>query len=228
MRKGNGFTLVELLVVISAGILLMALATPPFLSWMTRQKVEERTNKFFTDLKFARMEAERQGAIGIMPDAVNPALIDTSERRIYVALNISNNEYRIYRWQDENMNGVPETNEFAPDFNNPNNDGVLREGKLNAVEFSRPEGINKSPCSNNTSSSTGPIVNINNCPAIPNVFTSEEYCIRFDSNGFYEGMNNAKIFLYRNGVTYGIALNITGALQMCRWDENDSEWKRIR
>jgi prepilin-type N-terminal cleavage/methylation domain-containing protein len=247
LMQRRGFTLVELLVVTAIGFIIALLASPPLFTWMTRQKVEQSGIQFLSDLKYARREAEIQGAVGIMPqDPVNnPTIIDTPIRRIYVALNTQENEYRIYRWQDEDMDGVPETGEFAPDFDNPNNDGVLREGELSGVEFARPTDLNKSPCTNNDSESTDPIVNINSCPVVDGVFADGEYCIRFNAQGFYEGMDNAKIFLFREASrlgekmyeAYGIALNLTGALQMCRWNCDDwnelgqclaGEWKRVR
>ena len=244
--RDSGFTLTELLVVMAIVIIIAFLASPPFYTWLTRQRVEQVALQFFSDLKYARRTAEVQGAQGIEPEnPASPTLVDTPTRRIYVALNKNYNEYRIYRWQDENMNGVPEVNEFSPDFDNPNDDGVLRGEDLAGIEFGRPADLKKSPCTNGDSNSSGPIVNVSSCPPVDGVFSNDEYCIRFDSQGFYEGMDNAKIFLYRKASrlgqemyeAYGIALNLTGAMELCRWDCHDwgdtgqcldGEWIRIR
>jgi len=244
--RNSGFTLTELLVVMAIVIIIAFLASPPFYTWLTRQKVERVAVQFFSDLKDARRIAEVQGAVGIGPDDPStPSLVETPARRIFVALNRGEHEYRIYRWQDEDMDGVPEAGEFSPDFDNPDDDDELKEGGLAGVEFGRPDDLDKSPCTNSDSSSSDPIVNVNPCPSVNGVFNDGEYCIRFNSQGFYEGMDNAKIFLYRKASrlgqkmyeAYGIAINLTGAMQLCRWDCHDwsdtgrcldGEWVRIR
>jgi len=242
--RNRGFTLTELLVVMAIAVIVAFLASPPLFTWMTRQRVEQVATRFLSDLKYARRIAEVQGAIGIKPTVTTPAEVNTPIRKIYVALNVDENEYRIYRWQDEDMDGVPEAGEFSPDFDNPDDDGVLREGDLAGIEFGRPGDLDKSPCTNSDSSSSDPIVNITPCPSVNGVFNDGEYCIRFNSQGFYEGMDNAKIFLYRKASrlgqkmyeAYGIAINLTGAMQLCRWDCHDwndqgrcldGEWVRI-
>lgn len=92
----RGFTLTELLVVLAVVIIVAFLASPPLFTWMTRQRVEQVAIQFFSDLKYARRTAEVQGAVGIKPQNTNPTEVNTPLRRIYVALNVDNNEYRIY------------------------------------------------------------------------------------------------------------------------------------
>ncbi len=57
MRKQSGFTLVELMVVVSITILLLAWGVPSYSSWKKKHEVENQVFQLYSDLQFARMNA---------------------------------------------------------------------------------------------------------------------------------------------------------------------------
>jgi type IV fimbrial biogenesis protein FimT len=57
MRNPNGFTLVELMVVIAITALMLAIGLPAFSTWKHRHDVESQMNQLYGDLQFARSTA---------------------------------------------------------------------------------------------------------------------------------------------------------------------------
>ena len=77
MKKIRGFTLVELLLVVTIAALLMALAAPSFKRTIQSNTISSGVNTFLADLRFARSEAIRLGGNVVMcrsdtPEATNP------------------------------------------------------------------------------------------------------------------------------------------------------------
>jgi type IV fimbrial biogenesis protein FimT len=77
MTKTRGFTLVELLVVISIASILAMLAAPSFSRMVTSTSIASDVNTFLADMRFARSEAIKRGALIVMcrstnPEAANP------------------------------------------------------------------------------------------------------------------------------------------------------------
>jgi type IV fimbrial biogenesis protein FimT len=63
IRASNqGFTLVELCVVLAVMAILATFAAPSFFAWQTRDQVDARARSMFSTLSFARAEAVRRGA----------------------------------------------------------------------------------------------------------------------------------------------------------------------
>lgn len=57
MKKEHGFTLVELMVVVSILVLLLAAAVPAYSTWKKKHDIETQMVQLYSDLQFARMYA---------------------------------------------------------------------------------------------------------------------------------------------------------------------------
>jgi type IV fimbrial biogenesis protein FimT len=60
--SNQGFTLVELCVVLAIMAILATFAAPSFVAWQTRDQVDARARALFSTLSLARAEAVRRGA----------------------------------------------------------------------------------------------------------------------------------------------------------------------
>ncbi|HEY5581091.1 MAG TPA: GspH/FimT family pseudopilin [Rhodoferax sp.] len=77
MRKSNGFTLIELMVVIAIVAILTTLAAPSFKRLIQSNAISSNVNTFLADMRFARSESIRRGGGVVMcrsdyPEASNP------------------------------------------------------------------------------------------------------------------------------------------------------------
>ena len=67
MKKERGFTLVELMVVVSITVLLLAWGIPSYSTWKKKHDIENQMVQLYSDLQFGRMTAYgRQSRIGRM------------------------------------------------------------------------------------------------------------------------------------------------------------------
>ena len=57
----RGFTLVEMLVVMTISAILIAAAVPSFQWTIARNRISDATNQLLSHLEYARMEASRRG-----------------------------------------------------------------------------------------------------------------------------------------------------------------------
>jgi type IV fimbrial biogenesis protein FimT len=77
MRNSRGFTLVEVLVVVTIAAILTTLAAPSFTRLIQSTTISSNVNTFMADLRFARSEAIRLGGAVVMcrsddPELTNP------------------------------------------------------------------------------------------------------------------------------------------------------------
>jgi len=90
MKKQAGFTLVELMVVVSMVMLLMAWGIPAYSTWNTKHGIENQMVQLYSDLQFGRMTAYGTKAVSgvlwannfktyqIMSDTQNNGTIDAN------------------------------------------------------------------------------------------------------------------------------------------------------
>lgn len=57
MKKENGFTLVEVVVVVAIGLLLMAWGVPSYSTWKKKHDIENEMVQLYGDLQYARLNA---------------------------------------------------------------------------------------------------------------------------------------------------------------------------
>lgn len=83
-QKSDGFTLIELMVVLSIVAILVTLAAPSFQKLIQSNTISGAVNTFLADLRFARSEAIRRGGAVVMcrsdyPEATNPVCGPSSD-----------------------------------------------------------------------------------------------------------------------------------------------------
>ena len=57
MKKESGFTLVELMVVVSITVLLLSWGVPSYSTWNKKHRIENQMVQLYSDLQFGRMSA---------------------------------------------------------------------------------------------------------------------------------------------------------------------------
>ena len=57
MKKESGFTLVELMVVVSITVLVLAWGIPSYSTWKKKHDIENQMVQLYSDLQFGRMTA---------------------------------------------------------------------------------------------------------------------------------------------------------------------------
>ncbi len=57
MKEESGFTLVEVMVVVSITVLLLAWGVPSYSTWNKKHNIENQMVQLYSDLQFARMTA---------------------------------------------------------------------------------------------------------------------------------------------------------------------------
>lgn len=209
----RGISLIELVVVISIVGILAVLGLPPFMEFVSKGRVENEIGMLYENIKWAQTEAEKQGDVAM----VNGNLC---RRRIFVTIDRNSETYSIWRWQDNNQNGIPEATEFDKDFDtlNPADEPVRREA-LSKTTIGFDSSVDKKACNNGNGAPSDGIVNLVDCP---NVICNGCQCIRFDGKGFIEGLNGGSIYLTNGKYTAAISLGVAGVIEMCKW--NGSQW----
>jgi len=198
--KKQGFSLVEMLIVLAIMGILTTIALPPFFRMVKIKRVEDDASKFQDIIKYAQTLAQKRGDTEIIENKV-------AMRKVYVAVNKANKNIRIITWSDLNQNNLKEENEFS----------IVREEKLQNANFGFTADVNKKACSNTSGAPADSVVNFtsNVCPSV-GIFDGS-LCIRFNGKGFLESMQNAALYFNRDVDNIAISINPLGFTQICKW-----------
>jgi type IV fimbrial biogenesis protein FimT len=140
MKVSAGFTLVELLVVITIVAMLMALGVPSYRYMTNSNRVSAEVNALLGDLQFARSEAIKEGAtVTVCPIANPPATPPLC--------NSSSTEWD-QGWIVTSPNVTPNVLRVQQAFTGTN-DSFLSSGNQTAITFDRNGFANATPALTN-------------------------------------------------------------------------------
>lgn len=112
MKKPHGFTMIELMVVISITAVLIVLAIPSFKLLIQSINISTNVNTFIADIRFARSEAIKRGGTVFMcrsdlPEADNPSCSNSA--------NAGTNGWATgwFIFYDTNGNGLKDSNDLV-------------------------------------------------------------------------------------------------------------------
>jgi len=102
MKKERGFTLVELMVVVSITVLLLAWAIPSYSTWKKKHDIENQMIQLYSDLQFGRMTAYGNKVVSgilwgggasfnsyrIMTDSQNTGTIDNGATQLGATVSV--------------------------------------------------------------------------------------------------------------------------------------------
>jgi prepilin-type N-terminal cleavage/methylation domain-containing protein len=210
----NGFSLIELLVVMAIGAVLVLLVVPAFFE-VFAPRLKSSAQNLTEDLMFAQNEAVRQGDAG-------PGRGSFEARKVFFVFDVPNRRYSIWRWEDSNGNNLRDAGEFNPDLGGKaGNDGPVRTTALDSgVYFSIHAGVTKSACGGSGPAPGSPV----SFPADPNPPCDGNPCIRFNGRGFIEGLNGAA-YLSNGNDAYAVSANRAGLFSFCKWDKGELKWE---
>ncbi|MEA3394776.1 MAG: GspH/FimT family pseudopilin, partial [Pseudomonadota bacterium] len=69
--RQSGFTLVELMVVVTIAVILLSLAAPSFRSMLVKRGVQSAADVLVSDLRYARSEALKRSSTVIVCNSLN-------------------------------------------------------------------------------------------------------------------------------------------------------------
>ncbi len=200
IRVGNrrGMTLVELVVVLAIIGVISGVAGLSLHGYIARWQVRNAANQVFDDLQKAQQAARQIGNYVLTSGGL------LAEKRVFWVFDLSGSRYEVFRWQDEDGDGNPESGESAALFSADLTDGIV---------FGTVPGVDRTACSDTAGAPSASVT----FSAANDPPCSSSRCIRINKFGFSE-TGPGGIYLTRGDVSYAITMTRPGNIAMCRWD----------
>lgn len=200
-KKTAGFTLLELLMVMTFIGLLISVAAWGSQKWIRNWRLQRAGQLLFEDLKRVQADAETAGSVTIR----NGELLS---RKTFLVFETDTRSYAAFSWQDDNADGFAESSETSLQWRNS-----LPRG----ISYGQSSDVNRRACSN-ANSPPNSAVSFSSPVAPP---CNGRPCIKFDHYGF-SMMGPGAVYLSDGQHSLAITATRPGHFTMCEW--NGSRW----